>query len=131
MTEPWKPSGYTSLSPYLITQNAQAVIDFLVATVDAQPLRRFENPDGSIMHAEVRIDDTVVMMGQAGEDWPAVPCHLHVYVPDVDGTYALALDKGGQSVQAPTQREGDPDRRGGILDPGGNTWWFSTQVETK
>ena len=124
----WKPAGYTSVSPYLITKNAQAVIDFAVATLDATPLRRFEMPDGSIMHAELDIDGTVVMLGEAGEDWPPVPCHLHVYVPDVDATYTLALKNGATSVNAPTQREGDPDRRGGVLDVSGNTWWFATQV---
>jgi uncharacterized glyoxalase superfamily protein PhnB len=85
-------------------------------------------PDGSIMHAEVRIDDTVVMLGEAGGDWHAAPSHVHVYVRDVDASYARAVSVGGVAVQAPTQREGDPDRRGGVKDPGGNTWWLSTQV---
>ncbi len=128
MSIPWKPEGYTSVSPYLITPKPQEVIDFLKATLGATPLRRFDTPDGSIMHAEVDIDGTVVMMGEAGEDWPAVPCHLHVYVADVDAAYARAVENGGESVQAPTQGEGDSDRRGGVLDPGGNTWWFATQV---
>lgn len=123
----WKPEGYTTLSPYLITRNAQAVIDFLVDALDAEPLRRFDNEDGSIMHVEVRIDDTVVMMGEAGEAWPAVPCHLHVYVPDVDASYRRALQAGGESVQEPTRRDGELDRRGGVKDPGGNTWWLATQ----
>ncbi len=52
----------------------------------------------------------------------------HVYVPDVDETYAAALENGGESVQAPVKK-GDPDRRSGVKGPGGNTWWFSTQVE--
>lgn len=123
----WKPEGYPTVSAYLITSGAQAVIDFLEATVDAEPLRRFEMPDGSIMHAEVRIEDSVVMIGEAGENWPPVPCHLHVYVPDVDVTFARALVTGATKVQAPEQKEGDPDRRGGVKDPGGNTWWFATQ----
>ena len=69
------------------------------------------------------------MIGEAPEGWSAVPCHIHVYVPDVDETYALALENGGESVQAPVQK-GDPDRRSGVKGPGGNTWWFSTQVES-
>lgn len=128
MSRSWKPSAYTSVAPYLITRNAAAVIDFLREALDGEPLRRFDRPDGSIMHAEVRIDDTVVMLGEAGGDWPAVPSHVHVYVPDVDASYALALKAGGVAVQAPSRREGDPDRRGGVKDPGGNTWWLSTQV---
>jgi uncharacterized glyoxalase superfamily protein PhnB len=124
---PYKPHDYTSLSPYLITSEAQAVIDFLTATFDAESLRRHERPDGSLMHAELRIDDSVVMLGQATEGWAAVPTHLHVYVPDVDATYAKALASGGESVQPPTKGD-DPDRRSGVRDPGGNTWWISTQV---
>ena len=128
MTDAWKPPGYNSVSPYLVTENAQEVIDFLCATLDATPLRRFEREDGSIMHAEVRIDDTVVMIGGAPPGSAAAPCHLHIYVPDVDGTYAAALENGGVSVQEPVQKD-DPDRRSGVTGPGGNTWWFSTQVD--
>lgn len=127
MPNDWKPSGYSSVSPYLVTENAEAVLAFLRDALDAVPLRRYETPEGSIMHAEVRVDDTVVMLGQAGGDWPAVPCHLHVYVPDVDVTYERALRLGGEPVQAPTRKGDDPDRRGGVKDPGGNTWWFATQ----
>jgi len=125
----WKPSGYPALSPYLITRDAQGVIDFLQAALGATPLRRYERPDGSIMHAEVRIDDSVVMIGGAGDDWPPQPAHLHVYVPDVDRAYAAALEAGGITVQEPTRKEGDPDRRGGVRDSGGNTWWLATQLE--
>ena len=124
----WKPPGYNSVSPYLVAENAQEVIDFLKATLDVTSLRRHENEDGSIKHAEVRIDDTVVMIGQAPPSSSAVPCHIHVYVPDVDETYAAALENGGESVQEPVQK-GDPDRRSGVKGPGGNTWWFSTLVE--
>lgn len=130
MSNDWKPAGYTSAAPYLITEHAQEVIDFLVSALDAEPLRRFDMPDGSVMHAEVRVDDTVIMLGQAGEAWPAVPCHLHVYVPDVDEGYRRALEHGATEVKAPTRREGDPDRRGGVKDPGGNTWWLATQEES-
>jgi PhnB protein len=128
MSNSYKPAGYTSVTAYLMSEGAQRVIDFLRQTFDAEPLRRYEMPDGSIMHAEVRIDDTVVMIGEAGGEWPAYGAHIHVYVPDVDATYARALAAGGISVQAPTRREGDPDRRGGVKDPAGNTWWIGTQM---
>ncbi len=123
----YKPEGYTSVSAYIIAEGAQRVIDFLVAVFDAHPLRRYNQPDGSIMHAEVRIDDTVVMIADGGEGYPALPVSLHVYVPDVDVTYRRALAAGGKAVQEPVQKD-DPDRRGGIMDPAGNTWWISTQV---
>jgi PhnB protein len=129
MPVPPKPSGYSTVSPYLIAVGAQAVIDFLKQVFGAEQLRRYDLPDGSIMHAEVRIGDTVVMLGDAGENWPAVPAHLHVYVDDVDATYRRALEAGGLSVQPPERKGQDPDRRGGVTDPAGNTWWIATQVE--
>jgi uncharacterized glyoxalase superfamily protein PhnB len=81
-----------------------------------------------MVHAEVRIDDTVVMIADAAESWPPVPSHVHVYVADVDTTYRRALEAGATSVQEPAKKE-DPDRRGGVKDAGGTTWWIGTKVE--
>jgi uncharacterized glyoxalase superfamily protein PhnB len=128
MNENWKPHGYSTVSVYVMAESAQRVIDFLKKTFNAVALRRFDSSDGSIMHAEIRIDDTVVMLADAGGSYPAFPVWLHVYVPDVDETYRKALEAGGVSVQEPIRKEGDPDRRGGVKDPCGNTWWISTQV---
>ena len=80
------------------------------------------------MHAEVRIGDSVVMIADSAEGWPAVPSHVHVYVPDVAATYRLALDAGAASVQEPLKKE-DADKRGGVKDTGGTTWWIATKVE--
>jgi len=125
----WKPEGYSSVSPYLIVERAQEVIDFMIEVFGGGALRRYEMPDGSIMHAEVRIDDSVIMIGEAGGEWSPQPANLHVYVEDVDATYRRALEAGAVSVQEPERREGDSDRRGGVRDAGGNTWWIATQVE--
>ena len=128
MSSNFKPDQYSTVSPYLIAAGAQKVIDFLKKAFGASELRRFDMPDGSIMHAEVRIGDTVVMIGDAGQDWPAAPAHIHVYVEDVDATFDRALDAGGVLVQRPQRKDQDPDRRGGVKDPAGNTWWIATQV---
>jgi uncharacterized glyoxalase superfamily protein PhnB len=125
---PKKPEGYSSVSVYLVVNGAQRVIDFLKKTFDAAELRRYDMPDGSIMHAEVRIDDAVVMIADGRGAWPPFPSWLHVYVEDVDAAYRRALEAGGLSVQEPQRKVGDPDRRGGVKDPGGNTWWIATQV---
>ena len=127
MTAAWKPENYNSVSVYIVADNAQHVIDFLKKTFDAADVRRFDNADGTIMHAEVRIDDTVVMIADAGGAYPAFPVWLHVYVPDAQATYKKALAAGGASVQEPVRKSGDPDLRGGVKDPCGNTWWISTQ----
>jgi len=126
----YKPQGYASVSVYIMANGAQQVIDFLKKTFDARQTRRTNLPDGSIMHAEVQIDDTIVMLADASGEFPAFPVWLHVYVPDVDATYQRALEAGGISVQEPSQAGAEPDRRGGVKDPSGNTWWIATQIST-
>ena len=126
MSSEGKPQGYSTVSVYIVTEGAQRVIDFLKSTFDATDLRHFDTPDGKIMHAEVRIGDAVVMIADASERYPAFAVWLHVYVPDVDATYQRALAAGGLSVEEPSRREGETDRRGGVRDSGGNTWWIAT-----
>lgn len=129
MTTSYKPAGYNSASPYLIVKGAAATIDFLKGVFDAVPLRRYENDTGGVMHAEVRIDDTVIMVADpGGAEWPALPAHVHIYVADVDATYKRALAAGATSVQEPVKKQ-DEDKRGGVKDPGGTTWWIATKVE--
>lgn len=128
MKPTYKPEGYTSAAPYLIVGDAKRTIEFLKAVFDAKELRIYSRPDGRLMHAEVQIDDTVIMMGDSAQGWPPVPAHVHVYVPDVDATYRRALESGATSLQAPVKKD-DPDKRGGFKDPVGTTWWIATMVE--
>ncbi len=128
MSPHYKPSTYSTVSPYLIVDGASATIDFLVNVFGAVELRRFPDAHGKLMHAEVRIDDTVVMLADGGDGWPPVPSYVHVYVSDVDATYRRALEAGATSVQEPVKKE-DEDRRGGVRDAGGTTWWIATKVE--
>ena len=109
-----------------MVDGGQRVIDFLRETFSVKELRRIDRPDGSIIHAEVCIDDTVIMIRDGGDQFPSVPSNLHVYVPDVNVTYGELLP-GGVSVQEPHQDKSD--KRAGVRDPGGNTWWIATQVE--
>ncbi|MDX1384190.1 MAG: VOC family protein [Thermoanaerobaculia bacterium] len=127
MTFQPRREGFNAVSPYLVVDGADATIRFLTAVFDAEELRRQTRPDGSVMHAEVRIDDSVIMLGDRAPDWPPIPSHVHVYVPNVDDTYARALEVGGEPVQEPVQ-QGDEDKRGGVKDPGGTTWWIATTV---
>ena len=127
MERAYKPDGYASVSVYMMAENAERVVDFLRQTFDAKELRRYSRPDGAIGHAELRIDDSVVMIAEASAEAPALPVWLHVYVPDVDAAYQRALGAGGVSVLEPIQKD-DPDRRGAVRDPAGNIWWISTQV---
>lgn len=121
----WKPDRHSAVSPYLVVADPAATLDFAIRVLGGTELLRHTRPDGSIAHAEVQIDDSVVMVGGAMPGWPAQPSNVHVYVPDVDTVYAAALDYGAESVQAPAQKD-DPDRRGGIRDQGGTIWWIAT-----
>ncbi|MFN8454979.1 MAG: VOC family protein [Anaerolineae bacterium] len=123
----YKPNNYSTVSPYLIVDGASATIDFLTVVFDAIELRRFSDAAGKVMHAEVRLDDTVIMLADAAEGWPALQAHVHIYVPDVDAAYQRALAAGATSVQEPLKKE-DDDKRGGVKDVGGITWWIATKV---
>ena len=127
MTSNYKPASYSSVSPYLIVRDASATIAFLVDVFGACEIRRFPDSSGRIMHSEVRIDDTVLMIADSADGWPAVEAHVHIYVPDVDAIYRSAIRKGATSVQEPTKKD-DDDKRGGIKDAGGTTWWIATKV---
>ncbi len=125
----YKPNHYSTVSPYLIVDGAGATIDFLRRVFGAVELRRFPDETGKLMHAEVRIDDTVIMIADpAPPDWPTVPSHVHIYVSDVDASYRRALEAGAVSVQEPLKKQ-DEDKRGGVRDAGGTTWWIATKVE--
>jgi len=128
MTQHFKPEGYSTVSPYLVVDGAAGTIAFLQRVFRAEELRRFPDDSGRVIHAEVRIGDAVLMIADPGPpDWPAVAGHVHVYVEDVDATYREALAVGAESVQEPVQKE-DEDRRGGVRDAGGTTWWIATRV---
>ena len=127
MKTSYKPENYSTVSPYLILDGAHDTIEFLQRVFGATELRRYPDPSGRIMHAEVRIDDTVLMLADGVDDWPPIPAHVHIYVSDVDAAYRRALDAGATSVQEPVKKE-DEDMRGGVKDAGGTTWWIATRV---
>lgn len=128
MNTSYKPENYNSVSPYLVVEGADKTINFLKTVFGATELRRHSGADGRIMHAEVRIDDTVVMIADGGDGWPSIPAHVHIYVKDVDATYKRALEAGATSIQEPVKKE-DEDKRGGVKDSGGTSWWIGTKVE--
>ncbi|XFA71968.1 VOC family protein [Thermosynechococcaceae cyanobacterium Okahandja] len=123
----YKPDGYNTASPYLIVTDADATIRFLAAVFDAKEIRRFPDENGRLMHSEVRLGDTVVMIADCTDEWSPMPSYVHVYVPDVDDTYQRALTAGASSVQEPVKKKND-DKRGGVKDSGGTTWWIATKV---
>lgn len=124
----YKPAGYNAVSPYLIVKDAALTIKFLQQVFKATELYRLNNEHNKIIHAEIRIDDSVIMLADTQNDWPAQPAHVHIYVADVDTIYQAALSAGALSVQAPVQKQ-DSDRRCGVQDAGGTTWWVATKID--
>ncbi len=120
------PEGYPTVAPYLIVDDAPRIITFLEDAFGGTLVRRAED-EGRVMHAEVRVGDSIVMMGSASEEWPALRAMIHLYLPDVDAVYRRALEAGGTVVREPeTMPYGD--RSGGVMDPAGNQWWIATRV---
>ncbi len=123
----WKPASYPSVSPYLISRDAEALIAFLGAAFGGAVQRRFDRPDGSLMHAEVRIDDSIVMIGGGATEAANVPAHVHLYVEDAVAAFARAVEAGAKVVQEPVRKSEDDDLRGGVQDASGTIWWIATQ----
>jgi PhnB protein len=122
------PEGHNVVSPYLTVSNAERVIAFAKTTFGADLLFAHKRPDGAIGHAELRIGDSVVMVGQAEGSSKARSPMIHVYVEDCDATYERALAAGATSITPPaTQVYGD--RSAGVEDAEGTTWWIATCVE--
>jgi PhnB protein len=128
MNKEFKPSGYNSVSPYFIVDGAQQLIDLLKGLFNAKELRRYDMPDGSIMHAEIQIDDSVIMLADSSEQYPPITLVMHVYVPNIDKIFERAIELGCVAIEAPKQKEGDPDRRGTFKDFAGNLWSIGTQL---
>jgi len=128
MDKQFKPAGYNSVSPYFIVNGAQKLIDLLKLIFDAKELRRYDRPDGTIMHTEIRIDDSVIMIGDSTEQFLPVPLVMHVYVPNVDETFEKAIKAGCEIIEKPRERDEDPDRRATFKDFGGNMWSIGTQL---
>jgi len=124
----FKPAGYNSLSPYFIVDNCRKMVELLKGIFAVEELRKYEHADGTIMHMELKIDDSVIMLADSSVEYPANNLLIHVYVPDVKETFRKAISLGCQSLQEPVNKEGDPDVRGMFKDFQGNTWAVGTQV---
>jgi len=122
----YMPEGLGSLMPYLHPRSADALIEFLRRAFDGHLEGRYAAPDGRVMHARVRIGDSVVEMGEPSP-WQAMPTTVHLYVPDADATYRAALEAGARSLMEPKDQPYG-DRSGGVVDPEGNYWFIATHL---
>ncbi|WP_194827524.1 VOC family protein [Nocardia sp. XZ_19_231] len=122
------PAGYSTVTPWVISQDTARVIDYLKAAFGAEELGRVSDARGRIGHAEVRIGDAVVMLFDGDPSWPATPAFLRLYVQDARAVHRQAVAAGGVSISEVTHLAFG-DLVGRIRDPFGNVWWIQTRIE--
>lgn len=130
MSTPGVPAGYHSVTPYLTVSDLPAELAFLAAAFGAIETEHIRDGEGNSMHAEVRIGDSIVMVGQAREAATSGTngAVLYLYDPDVDACYGRAMAAGARSFQEPTDQFYG-DRTAALYDPAGNQWWIATRKE--
>ena len=123
------PEGYHTITPYLMVPDCAKVLDFVQKAFGAQPMMEpMRGPDGKIMHTEVKIGDSPLMMGESSAKHPAMPTMINLYVEDSDAVYERAVKAGGTSLM-PVTDQFYGDRSGTVRDPAGNVWHISTHKE--
>lgn len=122
------PMGtYRTITPYLVVPDADAEIAFLTLAFGASETQCHRREDGAVMHAELQIGDSLVMLGEAGKDVEPRAAAIYLWVADVDATYARALAAGATSESAPADMPYG-HRNAGVLDPNGVTWWIGSPI---
>lgn len=123
------PDGYHSVTPYLTVRGATKIIEFLKqafgAKLSHEPIKR---PDGTLMHAQVIVGDSRIMIAEENEMAKATTSTMYLYVPNVDSVFQQAVRAGGQTIMEPMDMFYG-DRSGGVKDPSGNSWFIATHKE--
>jgi PhnB protein len=131
------PEGYHSINPYLVVRNAARAIEFYKKAFSAEERFRMHGPDGKIiMHAELKIGDSVFMLTEESPDMKALspesiggsPVSLYVYVKDVDAIFNRALSEGATELK-PVRDQFYGDRSGYLRDPFGHLWSIATHIK--
>ncbi len=122
------PKGYSTVTTYVTAKGALGVLDFMKKAFGAKVSEKHLKDDGSLMHAEAKIGDTRIMLGEASKQWKAMPAMFYMYVADCDAVYKKALKAGAKSVREPADQYYG-DRSGGVQDKAGNQWWFATRAK--
>ena len=122
------PEGYTTVAPWVVTDDTGAFLDFVAEAFGGEELGRVLTEDGLVGHGEIRVGDTVVLAFDRRADWPVMPSLLRVFVADADQVFSRAVAAGGQVVTA-VANDAFGQRGGRIKDPFGNIWWVVSHVE--
>ncbi len=123
----YTPEGLRSVNVYLHPRNADKVIGFLKQAFEAEEVARYAGPDGTILHASVRIGDSVIEMGEAHGPYQPMPTTFYLYVDDCDAWYERAIAAGATSIVEPKDQPYG-DRNGGVKDPFDNVWYVATHI---
>jgi uncharacterized glyoxalase superfamily protein PhnB len=122
------PEGFHAITPYLFAQGASRLIEFISAAFEGELISHQTRPDGAVMHATMRIRDSMLMLADPTQEFGLMPSSIYLYVTDCDTVYQRALNSGGISV-FPMMTLPSGERYGGVKDPCGNIWWVATHVE--
>jgi uncharacterized glyoxalase superfamily protein PhnB len=122
------PEGHHTVTPYIVVPEVAKLIEFTKQAFGASEVFISKRPDGSVMHAEIKIGDSMIMMAEGGEGGKTFLAMLHLYVDDVDAVYQRAIGAGAKSLREPTDQVYG-DRSGGVEDSFGNQWWLATHTE--
>jgi PhnB protein len=118
---------YQTITPYLVVPDADAELVFLKVAFGGTEVMCQRNADNTVMHAEIKIGDSLIMLGQAGDQWKALKAALYLWVDNVDDTYTKALQAGAASESAPEDKPYG-HRNAGVVDRNGVTWWIGAPV---
>jgi PhnB protein len=119
--------GMHNVNLYLHPAGAGKLIEFLERGFGAQVMERHAAPDGSLVHANIRVGTSQMGMSESRPDYPNMPTAIYMYVPDVDAAYARAIAAGGESLYPPADQPYG-DRNGGVRDAAGNHWYISSHI---
>jgi uncharacterized glyoxalase superfamily protein PhnB len=122
------PKGLNNVNPYLHPLRAEPLIAFLKRAFGAEEIMKHASPDGVVHHAEIRIGDSVVEMGEAHGNYERMPAMFYLYVPDCDAQYLRALAAGAKSLHEPKDQPYG-DRSSAVTDGFGNIWYIATHVK--
>lgn len=131
------PAGFSTVTPYLVVDDGAAAIDFYKAAFGAVETFRINRPDGGVGHAEIRIGDSAIMIGERSSDFDfmksatdlgGAAVNIYLYLPEAGPVFQRALQNGAEVVM-PLEDHDDGDRRGGVRDPFGLIWWIAATLD--
>jgi PhnB protein len=122
------PDGFHTVTPYLIVQGANQLLEFVKTAFDAEEVLCIKQSDGTVRNAAVRIGGSMVELAEARREWTPMPGAIHLYVSDTDAVYERSLQAGATSLQEPTDMDYG-ERGAAVKDPVGNHWYIATHTE--